>query len=181
MNPSSIFAIICHHLRPMKNLPTAFQRSALWTAITALSITLVGALAIGFIYLGTQVIGFLQLILMPLPWPGASLLAGAGAAWLERKGLKRQRVRCSSSSRSLAWDSLALAGGFCRNPRTDLQPLQKRFLATPSRPAGLCDRLCHPMEREYGIPLPAPLADLVDASKTNSPAPATQTSPRRRR
>ena len=30
----------------MKNLPTAFQRNALWTAVTALSITVIGALAI---------------------------------------------------------------------------------------------------------------------------------------
>ncbi len=49
----------------MKNFPTAFQRSSLWTAITALSITVVGALGIGVIYLATQVIAFLQPILMP--------------------------------------------------------------------------------------------------------------------
>ncbi|MES2507919.1 MAG: hypothetical protein V4599_14535, partial [Verrucomicrobiota bacterium] len=69
----------------MKNLPTAFQRSALWTAITALSITLVGALAIGFIYLGTQVIGFLQPILMPFAVAGVlAYLLEPGVAWLER-------------------------------------------------------------------------------------------------
>jgi hypothetical protein len=39
----------------MKNLPTAFQRSALWTAITAVSISIVGALAIGLVYLGEPV------------------------------------------------------------------------------------------------------------------------------
>jgi hypothetical protein len=55
---------------PMKNLPTAFQRNALWTAVTALSITSIGALAIGLIYLMTQVIAFLQPILVPFAVAG---------------------------------------------------------------------------------------------------------------
>ena len=54
----------------MKNLPTAFQRNALWTAVTALSLTLLGALAVGLIYLGTQVLGFLQPILVPFAVAG---------------------------------------------------------------------------------------------------------------
>ena len=49
---------------PMKNIPTVFQRNALWTAITALSLTVIGSLAIGFVYLGTQVMGYLQPILV---------------------------------------------------------------------------------------------------------------------
>ncbi|MCW0219275.1 MAG: AI-2E family transporter [Prosthecobacter sp.] len=74
----------------MKNFPTAFQRSALWTAITALSITIVGALSIGFIFLGTKVIGFLQPILTPFAVAGVlAYLLDPGVAWLERRGLKR--------------------------------------------------------------------------------------------
>lgn len=75
----------------MKNLPTAFQRSALWTAVTALSLTVIGALAIGFVYLGTRVMGYLQPILVPFAVAGVlAYLLEPGVAWLERRGLKRQ-------------------------------------------------------------------------------------------
>lgn len=75
----------------MKNLPTAFQRNVLWTAVTALSLTVIGALAIGFVYLGTQVMGYLQPILVPFAVAGVlAYLLEPGVAWLERRGLKRQ-------------------------------------------------------------------------------------------
>lgn len=76
----------------MKNLPTAFQRNALWTAVTALSITVIGALAIGLIYLATQVIAFLQPILVPFAVAAVlAYLLEPGVEWLERRGLNRQR------------------------------------------------------------------------------------------
>jgi predicted PurR-regulated permease PerM len=75
----------------MKNLPTTFQRNALWTAVTALSLTVIGALAIGFIYLGTQILSFLQPILVPFAVAAVlAYLLEPGVAWLERRGLKRQ-------------------------------------------------------------------------------------------
>ncbi len=75
----------------MKNLPTAFQRNVLWTAVTALSLTVIGALAIGFVYLGTRVMGYLQPILVPFAVAGVlAYLLEPGVAWLERRGLKRQ-------------------------------------------------------------------------------------------
>ena len=76
----------------MKNLPTVFQRNALWTAITAVSITVIGALAIGLIYLATQVMAFLQPILVPFAVAGVlAYLLEPGVEWLERRGLSRQR------------------------------------------------------------------------------------------
>lgn len=76
----------------MKNLPTAFQRNALWTAVTALSITVIGALAVGLIYLMTQVMAFLQPILVPFAVAGVlAYLLEPGVEWLERRGLNRQR------------------------------------------------------------------------------------------
>jgi predicted PurR-regulated permease PerM len=76
----------------MKNLPTAFQRNALWTAITAMSITVIGALAIWLIYLATQVMSFLQPILVPFAVAGVlAYLLEPGVEWLERRGLNRQR------------------------------------------------------------------------------------------
>ncbi|MBB5036959.1 AI-2E family transporter [Prosthecobacter dejongeii] len=160
----------------MKNLPTAFQRSALWTAITALSITLVGALAIGFIYLSTQVIGFLQPILMPFAVAGVlAYLLEPGVAWLERKGLKRQRAVLiifavfSMGLFGLGWWILPKLGEQTSN-------LAKKIPGYTVKARAAVLDFATRMEREYGIPLPAPLADLVDGSKSNSPTPAPQTS-----
>lgn len=76
----------------MKNLPTAFQRSALWTAVTALSITFIGSLAVGLIYLFTQVMSFLQPILVPFAVAGVlAYLLEPAVEWLEKRGLNRQR------------------------------------------------------------------------------------------
>jgi len=77
---------------PMKNLPTAFQRNTMWTAVTALSITVIGVLAVGLIYLMTQVMAFLQPILVPFAVAGVlAYLLEPGVEWLERRGLNRQR------------------------------------------------------------------------------------------
>ncbi len=76
----------------MKNLPTAFQRSALWTAVTALSITVIGALSVGLLYLFTQVMSFLQPILVPFAVAGVlAYLLEPAVEWLEKRGLNRQR------------------------------------------------------------------------------------------
>jgi predicted PurR-regulated permease PerM len=75
----------------MKNLPTAFQRNILWTAVTALSFTIIGALTVGLILLGTRVIGFLQPILTPFAVAGVlAYLLEPGVKWLEHRGLRRQ-------------------------------------------------------------------------------------------
>jgi predicted PurR-regulated permease PerM len=76
----------------MKNLPTAFQRNALWTAITALSLTVIGALAVGLVYLATSVLAFLQPILVPFAVAGVlAYLLEPGVKWLEKRGLNRSR------------------------------------------------------------------------------------------
>ena len=49
----------------VNNIPTVFQRRMLWTAITALAVTVMGALLVGVIYLGTRIISFLQPLLIP--------------------------------------------------------------------------------------------------------------------
>ncbi|MCF7784798.1 MAG: AI-2E family transporter [Prosthecobacter sp.] len=76
----------------MKNLPTVFQRNVLWTAITALSIAFIGWLAIKLISLATEVMAFLQPILVPFAVAGVlAYLLEPGVEWLERRGLNRQR------------------------------------------------------------------------------------------
>ncbi len=77
----------------MKNLPTVFQRNALWTAITALSLTVVGALVVGLVYLMTQVISFLQPILIPFAVAGVlAYLLEPMVVWLEGRKLNRQKA-----------------------------------------------------------------------------------------
>ena len=77
----------------MKNLPTAFQRNALWTAITALSLTVIGVLAVGLVYLATSVLAFLQPILVPFAVAGVmAYLLEPGVKWLEKRGLNRSRA-----------------------------------------------------------------------------------------
>lgn len=51
-------------------LPTPFHLKALWTAVTALSVTVTVAIVVGVIYLATQIISFLQPILIPFAVAG---------------------------------------------------------------------------------------------------------------
>jgi predicted PurR-regulated permease PerM len=73
--------------------PTAFQKKTLWTAITALSLTVTGAIAIYLIHQGTQVLAFMQPFLVPFAIAGVlAYLLEPGVVWLERRGLTRQRA-----------------------------------------------------------------------------------------
>lgn len=73
--------------------PTLFQRQALWTAIAAVSVTTTVAIVIGVIYLGTQIIAFLQPILIPFAVAGVmAYLLEPAVKWLERRKLSRQRA-----------------------------------------------------------------------------------------
>jgi predicted PurR-regulated permease PerM len=76
----------------MRKLPTPFHLNALWTAIAAVSITLTVAIVVGVIFLGTQIIGFLQPILVPFAVAGVlAYLLDPLVAWLMRRGLSRER------------------------------------------------------------------------------------------
>lgn len=77
----------------MKNIPSASQRSILWAAISALSITIIGGIAIGLIYLATRVIAFLQPILIPFAVAGVlAYLLDPAVRWIEKRGLSRQKA-----------------------------------------------------------------------------------------
>lgn len=52
------------------NFPTRFQKKALWTSITFLSLIVIGALGVGIIWLVTMLIGYLQPLLIPLAIAG---------------------------------------------------------------------------------------------------------------
>lgn len=77
----------------MRNVPTPFHLSAMWTAIAALSVTVILAITIGFIYLGTQIISFLQPLLIPFAVAGVlAYLLEPVVARLVKWGLHRQRA-----------------------------------------------------------------------------------------
>jgi predicted PurR-regulated permease PerM len=137
----------------MKNLPTAFQKNALWTAVTALSLTLIGALATGLIYLGTQVLGFLQPILVPFAVAGVlAYLLEPGVEWLERRGLNRQ----SSVLLAFGLFTLGLIGlGWWAVPKIGEQTanLAKKVPAYTQKARTAVVDFSARVEKEYGISL----------------------------
>lgn len=53
-----------------EELPTPWQRKALWSALTAVAVVTIGTIAIGLIWLGFRVLAFLQPILVPFAMAG---------------------------------------------------------------------------------------------------------------
>lgn len=163
-------------LLPMKNLPTAFQRNALWTAVTALSITATGALAVGLIYLLMVVMGFLQPILVPFAVAGVlAYLLEPGVEWLERRGLNRQRsvllvfAVFTIGMGGLGWWLVVKLGDPAAN-------LAHRVPVYYSKAQKALVDLSTRLEKDYGITLPIPHATTADPQTppaTDAPAPAT--------
>ncbi|MDI1315532.1 AI-2E family transporter [Prosthecobacter sp.] len=158
----------------MKNFPTAFQRSALWTAITAVSITVVGALAIGLIYLATQVMAFLQPILVPFAVAGVlAYLLEPGVHWLERRGLNRQR----SVLLAFGVFIMAISGlGWWIVVKLDdpAHHLADRVPVYFTKAQKAVIGFSAKIEKDYGIKLPLqaePQAASAPSSETPSPAP----------
>lgn len=76
-----------------KPIPSPFQRRTLWSAITALSIVVIGAIAIGFIVLSGTVLSYLQPILVPLAVAAIiAYLLEPVIAWLMRRGWPHRRA-----------------------------------------------------------------------------------------
>ncbi|MCA1964123.1 MAG: AI-2E family transporter [Prosthecobacter sp.] len=161
----------------MKNLPTAFQRNALWTAVTALSLTIIGALAVGFIYLGTQVLGFLQPILVPFAVAAVlAYLLEPGVAWLENRGLKRQ----PAVMLVFAIFSLALGGlGWWILPKLGEQTanLAKKVPGYTVKARTAVLEFNARMERDYGIALLPHLPTEAAAPEPTQPTNAAQPAP----
>lgn len=163
----------------MKNIPTVFQRNALWTAITALSLTVIGALAIGFVYLGTQIMGYLQPILVPFAVAGVlAYLLEPGVAWLEKKGVKRQpSVLMVFLIFSLVLGSLV----WWIAPKIIEQTanLAKKVPAYTIKARTAVMDLSTQIERDYGVTLiphiTPPVAEVNPAPDTMQPAAKTGT------
>lgn len=147
----------------------------LWTAVTALSIAVIGALSIGFIYLSTQVLAFLQPILVPFAVAGVlAYLLEPGVAWLERRALKRQNavllvfVLFTSAIVSLGLWIVPKIGDQTSN-------LAKKIPAYTVKAREAALNFATKLETEYDIELPhlSPDATATPASSTTPSAPET--------
>ena len=49
----------------MSEYPTEWQKKTIWGALSTLSVVTIGAVSVGLIWLTSQVLGFLQPILIP--------------------------------------------------------------------------------------------------------------------
>jgi hypothetical protein len=79
----------------LSDYPTAWQRKTLWSAVTALAVVLIGAIAVGLIWLTSRVLGFLQPILIPFAVAGVMAylldpLVERLQIWGKRWGITRQ-------------------------------------------------------------------------------------------
>ncbi len=73
--------------------PTDAQRRTLWSALTGVAIVILGALAVGLIYLMGNVLSYLQPVLVPLAVAGIlAYLVNPVVHLLENKGLSRLRA-----------------------------------------------------------------------------------------
>lgn len=78
---------------PTPSVPNAFQKKAMWMAITALSVAVIGALVVGFIWIITRVLSFLQPILIPFAVAGVlAYLLEPVVVKLKKWGLSRQKA-----------------------------------------------------------------------------------------
>ena len=78
---------------PTPSVPNAFQKKAMWMAITALSVAVIGALVVGFIWLITRVLSFMQPILIPFAVAGVmAYLLEPIVVKLKKWGLSRQKA-----------------------------------------------------------------------------------------
>ena len=65
--------------------PNDFQKRTIWSAGTGLAIVILGAILIGFIWLGGQILGYLQPVLVPLAVAGiTAYLLDPVVAWLQK-------------------------------------------------------------------------------------------------
>jgi predicted PurR-regulated permease PerM len=72
-------------------IPSPFQRQALWSALTAISVVVIGAIAVGLVMLGTTVLSYLQPVLVPLAVAGIiAYLLDPVIVQLQKWGLSHQ-------------------------------------------------------------------------------------------
>src|ERR1700679_3128987 len=92
----------------MNEFPTPWQQKMMWSALAALSVVAIGAIAVGLIWIVSNVIGFLQPILIPFAVAAVmAYLLEPVVAWIMHLGTSRHRAVLSV----FALVTIALAGG----------------------------------------------------------------------
>jgi len=77
----------------MNEYPTPWQQKMMWSALAALSVVAIGAVAVGLAWLVSTVIGFLQPILIPFALAAVmAYLLDPVVSWIVRLGTSRQRA-----------------------------------------------------------------------------------------
>lgn len=77
----------------LPDYPTPWQRKAIWAALAALSVVSIGGVAVGLIWLVSQVLGFLQPILIPFAVAGVlAYLLDPVVSKIVQLGTSRQRA-----------------------------------------------------------------------------------------
>ena len=75
-----------------ESFPSEFQKRTLWRAVTGVAIVIIGALLAGFIWLSSNVLGYLQPVLVPLAVAGIiAYLLEPVVRWLQTKGFTRMK------------------------------------------------------------------------------------------
>jgi len=75
-----------------KNYPTPYQRKILWRALTGVSLFVIAALFVLSVLLFSEVLGYLQPVLIPLAVAGIiAYLLDPLVAWFQKRGLSRLR------------------------------------------------------------------------------------------
>ncbi|MEO1858013.1 MAG: AI-2E family transporter [Rubritalea sp.] len=70
--------------------PTEFQKKTLWRALTGIGIFTIGFLLVSVIWLGSQILAYLQPVLIPIAVSGiVAYLLDPFVSWLQSKGLSR--------------------------------------------------------------------------------------------
>ncbi len=157
---------------PVKNIPSAFQRSVLWAAVTALSITAIGSIGIGLIYMITRVIAFLQPILIPFAVAGVlAYLLDPAVRWIEKRSLSRQKaVLVVFAVFTLAVGGLGTWVGFQASAQSG--KFVDRFGFYTSKARGALAGWVVGLEKKYGfallphLPEPKPAVDGAPAVPT---------------
>jgi predicted PurR-regulated permease PerM len=81
------------HRMNNSEFPTDWQRKTMWTALASLSVVSIGSIFVGLIWLISNVIGFLQPILIPFAVAGVmAYLLDPVVSWIVRLGTSRQRA-----------------------------------------------------------------------------------------
>ncbi len=144
-------------MRVTPSPPTPFQKKALWTAVTALSLALIVAITVGSIYTVSQVLGFLQPFLVPFAIAGVlAYLLEPAVVWLEKKGLSRQRAVLAVFAAS----SLFLGGmGWWLVHKVSVQArgFDEKIAIYTVKARKSVLRFAEDMSSKYGIEIPLPL------------------------